>query len=57
MQGLDAFGTMRRFPVGQEHRFEKDRILLGVDAEHEETIISALQQVRPDVAVNYDGNL
>jgi dTDP-4-dehydrorhamnose reductase len=54
-QGLDVFGTMRRFPEGHEHRFMKDRILLGVDAEHHETVTRALQLVRPDFVVNCIG--
>jgi dTDP-4-dehydrorhamnose reductase len=54
-RGLDVFGTMRRIPEGHENLFEKDRILLGVEAEHEETVIRALQRVRPDFAVNCIG--
>jgi putative NADH-flavin reductase len=55
IQGLEVFGTMRRFPESHEHRFVKDKILLGVDAEHRETVNKALQLVRPDFVVNCIG--
>jgi dTDP-4-dehydrorhamnose reductase len=54
-RGLDVFGTMRRMPEGHENLFEKSRILLGVDAEHEDTVTAVLDEVRPDVVVNCIG--
>ena len=55
VQGLNVFGTMRHIPEGQENLFEKNRILLEVEAEHEETVIRGLQRVRPDAVVNCIG--
>jgi len=55
VQGLDVFGTMRHIPKAHENLFEKDRILLGVEAEREETVIRTLQRAHPDVVVNCIG--
>lgn len=55
VQGLDVFGTMRHIPKAHENLFENDRILLGVEAEREETVLRTLERIHPDVVVNCIG--
>jgi dTDP-4-dehydrorhamnose reductase len=53
-QGFEVFGTVRRIPEGAEHLFEANRIVSGVDAEHDD-MTHVLGHLHPQVAVNCIG--
>jgi dTDP-4-dehydrorhamnose reductase len=54
-KSIDAYATVRRIPHGFEELFPKEKVLLGVDAEHYETVSAVLTGVHPEVVVNCVG--